>query len=306
MAIKKIKCTGCGDEKAHREFFATTSDLFNDIGKIPICKDCIKDRYSKLLSKYNMDMKKSFQRILMTLDVYWDEELLDNCMDKSNSGGKDWFGEYFRLISSNGKYNTKSTLDNIEILEDIHKVNNVNETEQSKNTIPKKLIKKWGKGLELDDYEFLEDKYEEYSKCYKDKTPSQRTLLMQISKCLLRIEKAYIKEEDDAVTKFTNTLSKLMADADIKPSSKTKLEDDEGMFVGKIMQIYERNKPIVDKDKIYDDVDWIYKYFYRFFIKPFAMARGLAHGNYDVDDGDKNIEVDDDLNKVLEESKDGD
>lgn len=305
MARKgKQRCSCCGDEKsAARDFYSSSSDLYKCIGVFPICKDCVKDRYSKLLALYNMDIKKAFQRLLMTLDLYWNEDFLDNCIEKSKKNGKDWFGEYIRQITSNSKYKVKSTLDNVEILEDINKVEVINGTEENiKNKIPKKLIRKWGKGLEYDDYEYLEEQYEEYSNFYNDKTPTQRTLLKQISKCLWKLDDAYI-EDSDNVKKYTDTLSKLMADADIKPSSKSKIDDDDKLIFGKIMQIFEKTKPVVDRDEKYKDVDGIFKYVYKFFIKPAAMAWGFAKGTYDVDDGDKNIELNEEFNEIVEGSK---
>lgn len=306
MARKgKIKCSCCGEEKsAARDFYSSSSELYNVIGVFPICKDCVKDRYSKLLSLYNMDIKKAFQKLLMTMDLYFNAELLDNCIEKSKHNGKDWFGEYIRQITSNSKYKIKSTLDNIEVLEDINKVETEAETKEDiKDKIPKKLIRRWGKGLEYDDYEYLEEKYDEYSKFYNDKTPAQKTLLQQISKCLWKLNFVYI-EDDDSVKKYTDTLSKLMADTNIKPSSKSKIDDDDNLIFGKIMQIYEKTKPVIDRDKQYKDVDGIFKYIYKFFIKPTAMALGLAKGNYDVDDGDKNIELNDEFNEIIKGSKD--
>lgn len=305
MARKgKIKCSCCGEEKsALRDYYSSSSDLYKDIGVTPICKDCIKDRYSKLLGLYNMDIKKSFQRLLMTMDLYWDEILLDNCIDKSKKNGKDWFGEYIRQITSNNKYKTKSTLDNIDVLETINEVED-KQNEEIKTKVPKKLIRKWGKDLDVEIYEYLEDRYDEYAQFYNDKTPSQKTLLKQICKCEWKLNDAYIKDSDDSVKKYNDTLSKLMADADIKPSSKTKIDDDDKLIFGKIMQIYEKTKPVIDTDKIYEDVDKIYKYFYKFFVKPFAMAGGYAKGSYDVDEGDKNIELSEELNEIMEKSKD--
>ena len=50
---KKIKCTCCGTEKTNtREFYASNSYLYKDIGRIPICKSCIEEKYNTIANKF--------------------------------------------------------------------------------------------------------------------------------------------------------------------------------------------------------------------------------------------------------------
>lgn len=293
---KKIKCTCCGIEKTNtREFYASSSYLYRDIGRIPICKSCVEEKYNVIANKFK-DKKISAMKIFQSIDVYFDEELFDSTISKYPDDNK-WIGEYMRIINSNAKYKGKTSEDNIEVEMSI--VKNIDNEEDVENEIDDDLIDKWGEREEKD-YKRLERKYKKYIKKYPSKDLEQQVIIRSI--CELELEKEVCRKDKNytALNALDKRISERMAELDIIPSKKKSYEEDEKVTFGNIMKIYEQEEPIMDTQGIYKDVDFINSYWNRTFIKPFAMAWGWAKGFYTVDDGDKNIEFNDDMKEIIE------
>ena len=48
--IEKNICTCCGKELQLKEFYKSASTMYD--GKLPICKNCLADRFNQLLANY--------------------------------------------------------------------------------------------------------------------------------------------------------------------------------------------------------------------------------------------------------------
>ena len=48
--IEKKICTCCGKELQLKEFYKSASAMYD--GKLPICKNCLADRFNQLLANY--------------------------------------------------------------------------------------------------------------------------------------------------------------------------------------------------------------------------------------------------------------
>lgn len=293
---KKIKCTCCGLEKTNtREFYASNSYLYKDVGRIPTCKSCVEEKYNVIVNKFK-NKKISAMKIFQSIDVYFDEELFDSTIIKYPDDNK-WIGEYMRIINSNAKYKGKTSEDNIEV--EIPIVKNTNIIEDIEDETDYELIDKWGE-RDAKDYKRLERKYKKYSKKYPSDDLEQQVIIRSI--CELELEKEVCRK-DKNYTNFValdKQISAKMAELDVIPSKKKKYDEDSNVTFGTIMRIFEQEEPVVDAQGIYKDVDFIEKYWNRTFIKPFAMAWGWAKGFYTIDEGDKNIEFNDDMKSIID------
>ena len=72
--VEKKICTKCGDEKRLGDFYKSNSELNSD-GKLQICKDCVANRYDKLLTIYEGKSMSAFKHLLTNLDEFFFEEL---------------------------------------------------------------------------------------------------------------------------------------------------------------------------------------------------------------------------------------
>lgn len=82
LQSEKITCPGCKTPMNSSYFWPTKSifgHLFTDIRGhrcFPLCKDCTKEVYKKLLEQFNKNIEMAMMRLCMFMDVYWDPQLL--------------------------------------------------------------------------------------------------------------------------------------------------------------------------------------------------------------------------------------
>lgn len=259
--MAKIRCTSCGKmQEEKREYYATNSDLYANTGRYTVCKSCIDNMFNKIYEKLE-DNKLATKKLFQLLDVYFDENLYESCKSKAK-----WLGEYMRIINSNLKYKKLTSLDN-EYIEKVIDTNLENDSLKDNYNIPNKIIKKWGRGFEYEDYQFLEDKFKEFTTTYECRTPAQKTIFEQICKCLLRSEKAFVEGDANKIDKLNNSLSRLMADGNIKPIQEANVSDDDMMTIGKWINKIEQERPIGEPSDEFKDVDGISKYITKWFTK---------------------------------------
>lgn len=275
---KKIKCTCCGIEKTNtREFYASSSYLYKDIGRIPICKSCVEEKYNVIANKFK-DKKISAMKIFQSIDVYFDEELFDSTISKYPDDNK-WIGEYMRIINSNAKYKGKTSEDNIEV--EISIVKNIDNEE---NEIDDDLIDKWGEGYSEKEYNRLEKRYKKYYKNYPSEKLQQQVIIMSICKLELEQEKCRINENYQQYANLDKQISTKMGELDVIPSKQKKYGEDKNLVYGALIGVYEENDPIPEPLDIFIDVDGFKKMLDRYFIKPFKKVFGLDKNIYTSED----------------------
>ena len=278
---KKIKCTCCGIEKTNtREFYASSSYLYRDIGRIPICKSCVEEKYNVIANKFK-DKKISAMKIFQSIDVYFDEELFDSTIIKYPDDNK-WIGEYMRIINSNAKYKGKTSEDNIEV--EISIVKNIDNEENVENEIDDDLIDKWGEGYSEKEYNRLEKRYKKYYKNYPSEKLQQQVIIMSICKLELEQEKCRINENYQQYANLDKQISTKMAELDVIPSKQKKYGEDKNLVYGALIGVYEENDPIPETLDIFIDVDKFKYMLDRYFIKPFKKVFGLDKNIYTSED----------------------
>lgn len=294
--IEKIKCTCCSKEKyATRDFYKSASELNADTERLNICKECVQNRYERLLTIYNGNSTNAFRHLLMNLDEYFDEELYNSCVVKD---GINFIGDYFRQVNGTKDRRDKTSL------------NNSLDSTESKDIVLKdgviseELVIKWGRGRKKEDYLLLEKRYKKKIEDYPSKKPAERAIIRSICLLELDIEEARLNDK-----KSVSSLEKVMSDKfkqlGINPSD-DKMYDEQSMLIfGVIMGILENDYPIFDTQDRYKDVDNMHWYWYRNVIVPTLKAWDMANGDYSLEDGINNIEVLPEIKSVMEDYKDG-
>lgn len=292
----KMKCTGvCGKEKQiTRDFYKSASDLYEgSYGRIPICKECISNRYNKLLSLYDGESNLAFKHLLLNIDTYYDESLYIQCIEKDN-----FMGEYMRLISGTKDRREKTSLNNK------LDIDGIKDVKLEDGIISEELILRWGRGRKKDDYILLEKRYNQKIKDYPSKKPAEKSIIRSMCLLELDIEEARISDK-----KIVPSLEKALTDKfkqlGINPSDNSMYDEQSMLKFGVIMGIIENDYPIVDKQGIYKDVDDMHYYWYRNLIVPTMKAWDMADGDYSLDKGIENIEVKPEIKALMEDYKDG-
>ena len=295
---KKIKCTCCGLEKTStREFYASNSYLYKDVGRVPICKSCIEEKYNVVVGKIK-DKKASAMKVFQSIDVYFDEELFDSCISKYPEDNK-WIGEYMRIINSNSKYKGKTSEDNVEIEIPIVKaVVDDEESEDIVKVIPKSIKRKWGDGFTDEEYGQLEYLEKEYLYNCEHDTLTQIKLYREL--CVLELERDKARTTDKKAFKdYSELISKKMTDANIKPNQQKVIGEADEDLLSMRTKMIEKYRPIGLGQNEFEDVDHIQKYFNDYIIKSLAMNLGLAKGEFSLDENDDTIVLDEKLTQSI-------
>ena len=282
-AIKKV-CTACGESKRpNMDFYLSRSKLykFND-GRMPICKECLKNLFKELNAKYS-DEIKALYHLCMLFDIHFSKKLIEESSSNGNFGDEDnLIKTYMKNINSLNQYKFESSLSSDCIVLDDSLINEAKEEIiidiKTPFKVTDKMETRWGASLPTGDYMFLENKYKEFTDVYECRTPAQRLIFEQIAKCLLRGEKALKKDNDATFEKMNNMVSKLMTDGNIKPIQEASIAEDDTATWGKWINLIEQERPIGEASEQFKDVDKISSYITKWFTRQMQRVFDLSTG----------------------------
>lgn len=283
----KSVCLCCGEEKPKTLwFYVSHSELYkHNEGRHTICKDCVVNKYNQLISLY-ADEKMALYHLCLILDVYYNNDLCDSAYTQAMTGGTGSLVKvYFQKVNSLYQYKGKSSIDSEKFRGEFGYVpkEDASENEDVLNleddtgiVVDSVIVRRWGSGMTHDDYVFLESKYLEFIDSYAHDTPAEKLLFEQLSKTLLEAEKARKTGDRNGYEKMSKLVSSMLADANIKPSQKKVIGEEEGETFGVFIKNIEINEPVPEPLKEFEDVDKIARYIDKYFVKTFAKVFGLA------------------------------
>lgn len=307
--INKIKCTACGSELDEKEFGKSFSFRDKITRRLPMCKSCCAELYDRLMLDYQDEMKALY-RFCMILDIYFSKDLATNLISK-NRNAENNLG-YLYVIKMNLVQYRNKTFQDTDVFINIYGMTeeeveealylNAEKTKEeierkTKEIVTEEVIKRWGTDLELDDYIFLEERYNQMLQAYDDKNPSSLWSYQEIcmNYLLLRKDRGNVQLQKS----IQEINSKLQADCKMKLSQIDNDEDDSACF-GRFIDKIENYEPCEKKLPFFDDIDGIKKYIKRWFVQPFAKEWGVAKG--DVLDKE-DIEDYEDIDKIYREQE---
>lgn len=271
-SLDKMTCLCCDKEKLpNRDFYKSSSLLYAHAhGRIPICKDCVSDRYNQLLTLNQGNSMKSFKHLLFNLDVYFSEELYNECVMKD---GTKFIGEYFKVVNRDKNYRENTSLNNT--LES-------NETKdiqlEDGNIVNESLVDKWGEGYTASEYRKLERKYKVFSEHYPNKRLQEQEILKQLAELDVMKEKCRISGDKNGYDKISTQIRKTMEDLNVLP--KQSADEEEQLTLGNIIKMIEYEEPIPMTSPEFDDVNKIEKIMDKYFITPFKRVLGLKNKDF--------------------------
>lgn len=299
----KKKCTMCGKEKDEKkEYYLSNSLLYKENDKrLPICKDCVAEIYESLLKEYESETI-ALNKICNMLDTYYSERAYNIAKQHLKKSGSSLVKIYFQKINSLAQFKgyTSKDSETFELTREISKQDNIKVEDIDTNELlgeiilTKDVIKRWGIGLDKNDYIALEIIYQELTESYENKTPAQDYLYRDIAKTRLEQEKCRRRNDIKGYADLSKVLSTQMGDGNIKPAQKNAISDENADCWGVWTQMIEENEPVGEASNEYKDVDGIYKYILKWFIKPFGRVLGLT----DLEDS-----FDNKTNKILLNNK---
>lgn len=282
---KNQKCTCCGALKSTvTGYYISYSPMMaSNEKRMTMCKDCVIDMYERYVDFY-ADEVKALYRISLLVDGYFSMSLVEILMAQAKKTNSNLVRVYFQKANSLPQFKGKTSLDSEHISLADGQVYSTEDVEEEciddfedDFLVTSEMIRRWGKGMQKDDYHYLEEKYQELIAVYDHRNPVQRMLYQNIARTQLEAEKSRRSGNLQMYEKMMSTLSKLMGDGNIKPVQENTVSDDEasfGLFIKKI----ENEEPIPDALDEFKDVDGFREYIEEWFVKPFARIFDLDMG----------------------------
>lgn len=275
-AQNTFHCCSCGKDSDNASLFPRSSHFLhaNNHMRMPYCNDCCNALFN--VTKLGFpDYHDSYRRICQMLDIYYNEYLAEQAYQESNDGNR--VTKYITLLNNRPQIAEKTYADNV--FEDIEK--SATELYRMTPEIPTYTVTQemrdfWGFGLSDKGYDFLNHKYEEWSRDVECDNIAQKTIIKNI--CLIQLQIQTAMEEGDDITKLINQFNASLSSANLQPKQKSDNEmlTDNQCFGLKIKE-WEDEEPIDEPDERFKDVDGIRHYIIVWFLGHFCKMMGIKN-----------------------------
>lgn len=261
-------------EKQDRNFPGSNSPLFaNNNRKLPICNTCLETlmkHYTELLGSE----KEAVKRICMKFDIYWSEQAYEIALKAPQN--QSLIKSYISKMNIR-PYGGKTYDNTLEELgkQAINSINDLNEEKQKE--ISEETIKRFGKGLTLDDYTYLEEQYQDWISRYECTTKVQEELYKNLSIAQLNILNA--QKGQGKMIEAQNAFNNLLGTANIKPAQTAADKLSEQNTLGTLLEKWENDykKPIPDPPDEWKDYYGITRYISIFFLGHLCKMLGIKN-----------------------------
>lgn len=270
--IKKEKyiCFNCENEYIETNFYKSFGNFFDNIGKIPYCKQCIEKFYQYYFDRYTNEgcltpEENAVKRVCMAMDIYYTKANFDSAMNKIKKDNIKIspMGQYMKTIGFN-QYKNKS-YDNTIFDEEKEKLANslIDMYNISDRNIDENTVRFFGAGFTDDDYDFLKEQYDDWVARHECKTKAQEEVFKRICFKQLEILKATRRGED--TKNLDDTFQKLLDTAKLQPKQNSGDTTADNQTFGTLIDKWENERPLPEIDEELRDVDKIGFYIDTFF-----------------------------------------
>lgn len=248
------------------DFYATVNNELFHNGKLPICKHCLK-KYVYEDKEINLD---KFKNILQIYDIpFYEKE-----WNASLSENRETIGAYMKNAYLN--YKDKRWKDG-----DILDKKLIYDEDDIGKLSEKELLNKWGSGFSLEELQWLENNYYNWTTNTDCKKFNIQKLVKLI--CIKELDIRLARQNGKPTDKLEKSLLELMNNSNLTPKTMSAMSETDsakryGMWVADIEQ-YRPAEYFKDK-KLYDDFDGIKDYFDRFVLRP---LKNLLTGTREFD-----------------------
>lgn len=267
---EKYTCFYCGNEFVETNFYKSFGNFFDNIGKIPFCKQCIEEFYQYYFNKYTNEgcltpERNAVKRVCMAMDIYYTDANFDSSMNKIRQDNINIspMGQYmktigFRQYKDKSYDNTVSDEEQKELADSLMDMSNISEREVDENT-----IKFFGAGFTDDDYNFLKEEYDDWVARHECKTKAQEEVFKRICFKQLEILKATRRGED--TKNLDATFQNYLDTAKLQPKQNSGDTTADNQTFGTLIDKWENERPLPEIDEELKDVDKIGFYIDTFF-----------------------------------------
>lgn len=238
----------CIGDVLDTEFYVSWSK-FSD-GKVPYCKKCLQKIFEYYQNETNSE-KTAAYFTLMKIDIPLIEEIYNNVVNKKGKFNLSTYISELQKRDSNKDIWQDFSSTDVD-LKDISEIKTIAERRKELND----LEKKWGIQDSVEDYDFLEDTFQRYTKGIEFINPQQEDLYKDLCRDRLLLRKIndnrYNGEE--TIDKVQNRISKTMSTLKLDQFEKQKDKSDIEKILEKQIWEIENTEPaeVVDKNEYKD------------------------------------------------------
>lgn len=281
---EKYTCFYCGKEFVETNFYKSFGNFFDNIGKIPYCKQCIERFYQYYFEKYTNEgcltpEENAIKRVCMAMDIYYSRDNFDSAMKKVKQDDINIspMGQYMRTIGFN-QYKNKSYDNTISDDEKRELAKSLMDmSDLSNRNVDEATIKFFGAGFSDEDYEFLKEQYQDWTTRHECQTKAQEEVFKRICFKQLEILKATRMGED--TKNLDDTFQRLLDTAKLQPKQNSGETVSDAQTLGTLIDKWENSRPLPEIDEELKDVDKIGVYLDVFFKGHLAKMMGLKNGH---------------------------
>ena len=280
---QKFTCFYCSNEFVESNYYKSFGKFFNNIGRIPYCKQCIEKFYQYYFDKYTNEgclnpEEKAVRRVCMAMDIYYTKVNFDSAMNKIKRDNVNIspMGQYMKTIGFT-QYKDKSydnTVSDDDKKELAASLIDVSGTSNSK--IDEKTREFFGAGFIDDDYEFLQREYNDWTARHECKTKAQEEVFKDI--CFNRLQNLKALRAGEDTKDITASFQKMLDSGKLQPKQNAGDAMADNQTFGTLIDKWENERPIPEIDEELRDVDKIGLYLDVFFKGHLAKMMGLKNG----------------------------
>ena len=285
---KSFRCCMCGRTytKQQGNFLSGgASPLWKgNNGYLPFCKTCCGSLMDNLTSFYSGNEEHALRHMCCVFDWYY-------CDMASAMTKKQVKLDGSRILLYPSKSNTRQViqegttfLDTIRdesVGTDIVDVSelSVSDEEDDEFVVTKAMVRTWGRGYTTEQYQYLEEQYQDW--CTKNvcNTKTQEELYKNISIAQLNIRIAQMNGNAKAVAEAMDALQKLMNSANILPKQTADNLIADTQTFGTLLEKYEKTRPVPEPAPEWRDVDGIRRYMNTWFRGGLGKALRIRSDN---------------------------
>lgn len=265
----KCICFHCGKEYVETNYYKSNSKFFENIGKIPYCKQCVEKFYQYYFDKYTNEgcltpEKNAVKRLCAAFDIYYKEDAYNAAIEsvKKREMNISPMGAYMKMIQLS-QYKGKSYDNTVSDMEKEDFVASISSNISDSREVDEKTIRFFGTGFTDEDYKFLKEEYDDWVSRHECKTKAQEEVFKRICFKQLEILKATRRGED--TKNLDATFQNYLDTAKLQPKQNSGDTTADNQTFGTLIDKWENTRPLPEIDEELKDVDKIGYYINTFF-----------------------------------------
>lgn len=288
---ESLHCMCCNNELRIKDFYASDSDLYASVGKIPYCKDCVEKLYLKYLEEYrkleyaNPD-RKAVERICMAFDLYYSDEIFDSALNYTEEQEGKYTPLIYMYIRFVKMYQHRNKKGYGTTIQERYKASKGNEpalsiydeSDSDTGNKLKKAKKIFGKsGFSNDEYIELCEQYEDWTSRHECNTKAQEEVFKNICLTQLQLSKAIKAGDTNESKDLSLQLQRWLDTGKLQPKQNAGETVADNQTLGTLIDKWENTRPIPEIEEELRDVDKIGLYIDVFFRGHTAKSVGLRN-----------------------------